>query len=115
MQGLTSPKAPLGGGASRSSGKAALADAQSSYQVHAYIRGSKELDVDLAAALRRLGGAGDLLGVLLVATPHRATAVRGEAAVLALGALCATGGWSAMMQRRVEQRAHAHEQGSLHS
>ena len=84
MQGLTSPKAPLGGGLEVLERPPWPTPSRRTR----YIRGSKELDVDLAAALRRLGGAGDLLGVLLVATPHRVTAVRGEAAVLALGALC---------------------------
>ena len=56
-----------------------------SYPVH---QNSEELEVALAAALRRLAGASDRLGVLLVATPGRVAAVRSEAAVLALGALC---------------------------
>ena len=54
-------------------------------------------DVDLAATLRRLGRAGDVLVVLLVAAAHRVAAVRGEAAVLDLGALRHRGGCSAMM------------------
>ena len=43
--------------------------------------------VDLAATLRRLGSAGDVLVVLLVAAARRVAAVRGEAAVLDLGAV----------------------------
>ena len=44
-------------------------------------------EVDLAATLRRLGRASDVLVVLLVAAAPRVAAVRGEAAVLDLGAL----------------------------
>ena len=43
--------------------------------------------VDLAATLRRLGRASDVLVVLLVAAAPRVAAVRGEAAVLDLGAV----------------------------
>ena len=61
------------------------------------VRGTSEVhQVDLAATLRHLGRAGDVLVVLLVAAARRVAAVRGEAAVLDLGALRHRGGCSAM-------------------
>ena len=52
------------------------------------VRGSSEVDeVELAAALRRLGRAGDILVGLLVAAAQRIAAMRSEAAIVDLRAL----------------------------